>query len=219
MTPTVETVTEAERAIPEAAILLPFLVVVTGLMVWRLRRRSGPVTAPRVLVGLLACGYAAAVLDAVLLPYQVGAGSQGADVPWHVWVNLVPLADDDLSGLWLNILLFVPLGVILPLVLARASAGRVLLAGFVVSLSIEVVQLMGALTISPGRVADVDDLLANTLGTLAGYALFRAVTLVPRLRRLAAAVTWPPRASAETPAGHRRLREPARTSGRGAAGR
>lgn len=196
--------TEAERAIPAAAILLPFLVVATGLMVWRLRRRSAPVTAPCVVVGLLACGYAAAVLDAVLLPYAVGAGSQSADVPWHVWVNLVPLADDDRSGLWLNILLFVPLGVILPLVLARTSAGRVLLAGLVVSLSIEVVQLLGSLTIGPGRVADVDDLLANAFGTLAGYALFRAVTLVPWVRRLAAAVTWPPRATSETPAAPRR---------------
>ena len=178
--------------IPALWVLVPFLIVSVVAMVRRLRRR-GAATPARVATGLLTCAYAAAVLDTVLLPYPVGPKHPDTDVPWHVWVNLVPFASDDLYGMWLNLLLFVPLGFLLPLLSAGISAPRVAVAGFLVSLSVEVVQLVGDLTVSNGRVFDVDDLLPNTLGTVVGYAIFRGVTLIPVVRRLLAACTWPAR--------------------------
>jgi hypothetical protein len=41
------------------------------------------------------------------------------------------------------------------------------------------VQLLGALTVSPGRIADVDDLIGNTVGAMIGCAAFTLLALVP----------------------------------------
>lgn len=71
-----------------------------------------------------------------------------------------------------NVLLYLPLGLLLPLVWKRASWWRVTGLGLVLSLVTELVQPV------VGRSFDVDDLIANTLGTLMGYGLFALVRLV-----------------------------------------
>lgn len=78
-----------------------------------------------------------------------------------------------------NVALFVPLGACLRHYLRR-GAGWVVLAGFLVSLLIETTQLTGNwfLFECPYRLFDVDDLIANTLGTAFG------VLLAPVLRVL-----------------------------------
>ncbi|AJC52992.1 MULTISPECIES: VanZ family protein [Streptomyces] len=91
----------------------------------------------------------------------------------------------DTWDFFLNVLMFLPGGLLL------ASAGVSLLTattvGFLGSLAIETTQYLTA----SGRTADVNDLLANTLGCVAGYACAAAVraafrrttaTAGPRLR-------------------------------------
>ena len=87
-------------------------------------------------------------------------------------VNLIPLWDITsgvrayLINSGLNILLFVPLGFILPLLWKEFRSRRAMcLTGFLLSLGIELAQLMNY------RVSDVDDLIMNTLGAFLGYAL------------------------------------------------
>ena len=70
-----------------------------------------------------------------------------------------------------NVLLYLPLGLLLPLVWKRASWWRVTAAGLALSLVTELVQPV------VGRSFDVDDLIANTLGALAGYGVFALVRL------------------------------------------
>ena len=66
-----------------------------------------------------------------------------------------------------NIVAFMPMGLIPPLVLGRrAKLWHVTLFGFSLSLAIE-----GGQYLSGRRVTDVDDLILNTLGTLLGYVL------------------------------------------------
>lgn len=87
-------------------------------------------------------------------------------------VNLIPFVDirSDVcayiinSGL--NIILFIPLGFILPLLWSRfRSRKRIILTGFFFSLAIELSQLLNY------RITDVDDLIMNSLGTWLGYEL------------------------------------------------
>ena len=87
-------------------------------------------------------------------------------------VNLIPLWDITsgvrayLINSGLNILLFVPLGFILPLLWKEFRSRRAMcLTGFLLSLGIELAQLLN------DRVSDVDDLIMNTLGAFLGYAL------------------------------------------------
>lgn len=71
----------------------------------------------------------------------------------------------------LNILLFLPLGVLLPLMWEEfQSLKRTALFGFGLSLLIETLQIFTF------RVSDVDDLITNTLGTIAGYVLVSVLT-------------------------------------------
>jgi glycopeptide antibiotics resistance protein len=72
----------------------------------------------------------------------------------------------------LNVVFFVPLGVLVRLITHRGIIVATLL-GFVVSLLIEVTQLTGVWGIYPCayRLFDVDDLLTNTLGAFLGAAL------------------------------------------------
>lgn len=85
-----------------------------------------------------------------------------------------------------NIVLFVPLGLLLPLAIGSFS-GRVLMltvaVGFAVSVSIELLQ-RGI----PGRVSDPRDLVSNTLGTLIGVLLVLAWGQLRRIRDARAAI-------------------------------
>lgn len=69
----------------------------------------------------------------------------------------------------LNILMFVPLGFLLPLTFPRfQSLRKTLLLLSVSSLAIEFLQYF------IGRSADVDDLIMNSLGALGGWLIYRA---------------------------------------------
>ncbi len=87
-------------------------------------------------------------------------------------INLIPFWDVTngarayLINSGLNILLFVPLGFILPLLWKEFRSRRAIcLTGFLLSLGIELAQLLNF------RVSDVDDLIMNTLGAWLGYEL------------------------------------------------
>lgn len=69
-----------------------------------------------------------------------------------------------------NVVLFMPLGVLVPFSTKRDISIRgTMAAGFVASLSLEVAQLATGL-----GVFDVDDLILNTLGAALGWLLYRA---------------------------------------------
>ena len=110
-------------------------------------------------------------------------------IPYLSWgpsLNLIPFSDFQdrrfflLSGM--NVLMFVPLGFLLPAYFDRYRHwGRTLFAGIATSLTVELIQLFTL------RATDVDDLLMNTLGTLVGYLaaklIFRHRSAVYRGRK------------------------------------
>lgn len=96
---------------------------------------------------------------------------------WPFRVNLIPFVNlmdyDSKRDLLLNIIgnfaMFIPTGVVVPLLWKnRDSWGQVLQIGFGISLAIEILQLPFAV-----RASDVDDLILNTAGCLAGYGIYR----------------------------------------------
>ena len=92
---------------------------------------------------------------------------------FEVSLTLVPFLPmiTDLKNTLLNILLFVPLGILLPFLWKRYKTLKsTCLFGFCLSLSIEVLQIFTY------RATDVNDIIANTLGTLLGYLLFRVIS-------------------------------------------
>ena len=72
-----------------------------------------------------------------------------------------------LEGIFLNILLYVPMGYLLPMVWPKLGSVLVILIGFLSSLLTESIQLVFHLGLF-----EVDDLFNNTLGTIFGVLLY-----------------------------------------------
>lgn len=68
----------------------------------------------------------------------------------------------------LNIILFVPMGLFLPILYEKYDKlGKIALLGFLLSLSVEIVQLFGF------GATDINDLITNTVGACLGYGLYK----------------------------------------------
>lgn len=96
--------------------------------------------------------------------------------------NLSPFSDEaiDVVAYLLNVVLFLPLGSLLPLLWPKQDKlWKILLAGAAFSLLIELSQLLNF------RNSDIDDLLLNTLGAVIGFALYRGyAALTKREKRM-----------------------------------
>lgn len=144
------------------------------------RRRGMQLPILRHIAGYAFCGYLLLLLYAVFfygiqyiqyaLQYEGGAPR---------YINLRPFSElfaamfDEKgilgSQVTLNVLLFVPLGMLLPLVFPRKfnRFWKVSLCAFCATLAIETIQYF------IGRSADVDDVIANALGGMLGFCLLR----------------------------------------------
>ena len=94
-------------------------------------------------------------------------------------VNLIPVVNlldyDSKADLLINLIgnfaMFIPTGVMVPMIYKRINTcAKTVLFGAAMSLVIEIIQLPFAV-----RASDVDDLILNTAGCLAGYGIFALV--------------------------------------------
>ena len=96
-------------------------------------------------------------------------------IPFYwIWEPMLTDAPFSPAHVLLNILLFVPLGVLLGKSLPMRKLGRTALAALTFSLCIELIQPLF------GRITDVDDLLLNVIGAVLGYLSIRLLQRVWR---------------------------------------
>lgn len=179
-------------AVSLALGLVVFVLVAVFLVPYR-ALQPGPEASDRrrVLRTAAVTGYVAAVAAATLVPFpergsltcpDPSAGAQWVPLEVLTRVGDAPAGrlglDPALLHMALNVALFVPLGVLL-VRLWGMPLGRVLVVAGVLSLGIELTQLTGVWFVydCAYRVFDVDDILANSLGAVAG------ALLAPRLPR------------------------------------
>ena len=148
----------AVDVVPAAVVLIPlFLVLYVTAYKGNLRKT--------VLYGIF-CLYLSAVFSLVGIP---NVRYFRPDVNW----NLIPFAGlmGDLKNSLLNILLFVPLGIFLPVLWGRFRRPvSACFFGLGLSLTIELLQLLTY------RATDVNDLMTNAVGTAAGFLLARPIS-------------------------------------------
>ena len=103
-------------------------------------------------------------------------------------VNLIPLVhlfdyDNSRDFVWNtvgNVTMFIPTGIVLPVVYKKLNSfGKVVAAGAFISLCIEILQLPFA-----SRASDIDDLILNTLGVIAGYGIYAFVSHLTYCRKV-----------------------------------
>lgn len=160
-------------------VVVPTLFVLLLYRVVLVSRGSKEKLLPRTLVlnVALACTLFG-VLLITLTPRPYGSDGRTDLVPFHpLWTALTGEIDATrvVATFGANILLFVPLGILLPLKWTRLdSPVMITLVLALLSAAIEVSQYY----INAGRVAQVDDVIFNTLGGLIGWTMVRAVRLV-----------------------------------------
>lgn len=84
-------------------------------------------------------------------------------------VNLIPFSHDiDVVVYIYNVLMFIPLGILLPLIWERMrNCKSIAFVSLLSSFLIEISQLVN------NRVTDIDDLILNTIGGIIGYLIFK----------------------------------------------
>ena len=191
------------RAVPALAAVVAFLFFCVGAVLFVLTQTtqsSGMVLfALLMLEGAAVCGwlcwfvlsnlrqlnkgaaalfftYLAAVLFITLLSRQ-GVHNTSIIMELELWKALQAHDTDVLRHMALNVAMFMPLGVLLPMMHSRLhSWAYALLCGAALSTMIETTQLLAA----AGQ-CDVNDIIANTLGALLGYGLFRLLDMGRRM--------------------------------------
>lgn len=165
------------------SILLPALPFLGAwFLLLRVKRKTQ--SAAHLLLTLLYCLYLSGVLAVT------GIGRPFGFRPRFNFLPFVDMIKGPIDTA-LNVLLFLPLGVLLPLLYAEfENAKKTLLAACILSFSIECIQMFGL------GITDVNDLLTNTAGAALGFALSktrRAMIPTDRKEKLQAAAvpgTW-----------------------------
>lgn len=148
----------AVDVVPAALVLMPLFLILHCTAYHRSLRKS--------ILYCLFCLYLSAVFSLVGIP---NVRYFRPDVNW----NLIPFAGlmGDLKNSLLNILLFVPLGIFLPVLWGRfRRLAPACFFGLGLSLTIELLQLLTY------RATDVNDLMTNAAGTAAGFLLARPIS-------------------------------------------
>ena len=173
--------------VPVLPVVVPLAAAVLAGLMWSLIR-SGRFSVPRAAVALALCVYVAGIVANTVFP--IFLDKPVSSTPWGSHLAVVPFADYELADALMNVLVFVPVGVLVPLLKPRASWGRAVAAAAVLSLTIEVTQLVTAHLLGGGHIADVNDLIFNVTGGAVGFALFSVLVKVPFFGAVADRFRW-----------------------------
>jgi glycopeptide antibiotics resistance protein len=99
-----------------------------------------------------------------------------SQVPFHTISKATAGSGTNLAYAIGNVAAYVPLGVLVWLLRPGARILHAVAAGMLISGSVELLQLAISLAVGfPFRVADIDDVLLNVLGTVLGYLVVRGL--------------------------------------------
>lgn len=120
--------------------------------------------------------YLISVISVTLMPFLLPIPGEEQfyldHINWIPFVDIINQRDFAISGILLNVLLFIPFGFIMP-ALSQKKSGKIIFYGFLFSLGIETMQLIYVLIgRGPFRVFDITDLMTNTLGAALGVGIF-----------------------------------------------
>ena len=173
--------------VPVLSVVIPLGIVVFALLGWRLyAARSFSIA--RLSVAAALAIYAAGIVANTVFPIYLDKPERTE--PWSPYVALIPFADYEIADALMNVAVFVPLGMLIPLVLARPTWWKVTAIAIATSVTIEVAQLAVQALFRGGHIADVSDLICNTTGGVLGYGILLALSAIPGLSRLIDRFRW-----------------------------
>lgn len=178
--------------VPVLPVVIPFGIVVFAVLLAVLWARRS-FSLPRAAVAAAVAVYAAGIVGNTIFLDKPDSG-----VPWSPGLALIPFADYELDDALMNMLVFVPLGILIPLMLGRPTWPKVVGAAAITSLTVESLQLAAQAYFAGGHIADVNDFLSNVAGGALGYSLLLLLARVPALARLIDLFRWSPQPQSRT---------------------
>lgn len=175
------------RQVPVLPVVVPLAALVVAVLLVLLARR-GRLSAPRAAVALALGVYTAGIVANTVFPIFLDKPAR--DGGWMHHLALVPLAGYQVDDAMINVAVFVPLGMLVPLLTARPSWRRTVLVAASISLGIEATQYVTAHALGGGHLADVNDLVFNVVGGAVGYGVLAALVQVPRVAALVDRFRW-----------------------------
>lgn len=153
----------------QETIIAAIVVVPVLLLIGKSKQLSIFCSLLYIIFALYLCG----VYSVVGLP-NIGYYRFYPNCNWEPFLYMF----SDLETTLLNVILFLPMGLLLPILWPRfLSFFPVVALGFSASLFIEFAQLFTY------RATDINDLMTNTVGTIIGYLLARILhRMIPHLR-------------------------------------
>lgn len=169
-------------------VLIVPLAIVLIILSFRFAKKR--INLYKFLISVLLIIYIHLVIGITMFPIIVGFSRQFETLPLSQRIKLLPFVDviqvsgQVSSGMYFkmllkniggNILLFMPLGFLLPILYEKFNSfKKILLLGFFGSLCVELTQLLiGSIFPLTLKIADIDDLILNTLGCILGYLIYK----------------------------------------------
>jgi glycopeptide antibiotics resistance protein len=174
--------------------LLPLLGAYLVTILIRVVRGHPPIARGRLVTTTTTVLYALSVAAITVFPIHRRPPDYWAGEPWWTVIHWIPFVVDAPSFV-LNIVMFVPFGVLVPLLWRRLDSWpRLTGCALAASATIELTQFVLGVTLGSRRTVDINDLIANTAGALLGLLMLRlAVPHAVHRGRIAAATA--PRAA------------------------
>lgn len=143
-------------------IAIPVLLLVWSVVAAAFYKRMRIIGSALVLIAVAAILY--------ITVFSRGKGVSGADfIPFSSFER-AKIQPEMFRSMLMNVFLFVPLGLTLPFVLGGSIVKRILLTiliGLLLSTTVETIQYFGSL-----GMAETDDVICNTLGTVIGSCAY-----------------------------------------------
>lgn len=184
---------------------LPIYLIVIGIIILLKRKKGKRIDVFRELVKFSFALYIMALIGVTLFPIRLDFGEQSITnngtalnlIPFRSIVNdvseighghfsvgfQIQLLLRNVGG---NFILLIPIGFLLPILWGKIKSSKsIVIVGFVVSVTIELLQLLeGYLKVGFARIVDIDDLILNVLGAAFGYALYKLANLVITINKV-----------------------------------
>lgn len=145
-----------------------YIFIVPGLLLYFMYlKKSGKQQTPHhIVIAFIFCYYIIGILT------MTGISSFKEFAPRIVLIPFVDMIRGPLDTI-LNVILFFPLGMFLPLLYKKYNRiGRIALTSFLLSLSIELVQMFGM------GATDINDLITNVVGACLGYFVYKSFSKI-----------------------------------------
>lgn len=155
---------EYDTGVPHT-VILGILAVICGItIVLSLTSANGKVFIKHAAWCLL-IGYLFLTMCATILFREISDIYRYSLIPFESYTQLY---DKLLAQLFLNVVMFVPIGYLLGLAKKRMNFVKILKIGCFLSLTIEIIQL-----VTRRGVFNIDDVIHNTLGCVIGFGVFK----------------------------------------------